>query len=864
MKHPRWTRIASFLMAICLMMTLIPVSAMAAEEENETIDFVLLVDCSNTMDENDPDELARDACKLFVDLIPIEDARVSIIAFGYEGGKAYKYSNFKTGDSQFFTDPYFVHQIASLEGQLSSEKKDAVKRSIDGLGDVDGQLTPIGAALAAGVDVLVEGGATDGNACVILMSDGEVTSRETKYNNSMLDQAIAEGKSHEWPIYCIEMDYFNRNEASGSEARALLNRIVTESGAGADGRMKVSSPAEVAEAFMKIFASVWKSNTKVIPQKIDENGVVELEFEVPKLASEVTVAISSSDEDRLEKVELIHEASGYAESFTGPKEEPNLIVTKEDSYISVKMICPPSGTWKVRAYGDANAEIVWYEGIQMEMNLNMVANPSNGDPDAMTKNDYVEVQAQYTYNDTYVRNDDIYLTTEANLVVTNDNGVTNQFKMDATMDGYTYKLPVSAIPSGGFTVQVLVEHTMFRSGREISNGVHFHSENLPLEYAGGDTNRSGYVNNQFDRIDLNSVFKNPDGDPVTYDVYCTSDRSVTFEYTVDDQGYLYLNTGMVPGTYEMEITAADPDMAEPLTHTFTLTVEDRAIQATQIPGQELWVDYFEFLFIRQEPTNLELDIDLGQYFTDPDGVELTFGGVNNDTAFVDAQLNGTVLHLVPTGEGETSISFQVNDGVSTIDARFDVKVVSGVAVYWKENWIYWAACAALILAIILFFIFKHSATSAKGKWSIRLEYQNNTVSVDGAVDFSTMSASKNAKKKGKNFFRLKDAVNDCRMFFWDESTASNWLDEFFMVPGSEQIEMHGVFLGTGFTLAKIPASQDIKVEVGGRPVSGKNVKARVKADNVRIALSKVDAMNIRQTLSICIEPYVEGSSDFNY
>lgn len=864
MRQTKWTRIAGFLLALCLVLSLIPAAAFAAEEEQtgETIDFVLVVDCSNTMDENDPDELARDACKMFVDLIPIEDARVSVIAFGYEGSDAYQYHSFEVKKGR---DANFVHEISKLEGQLSIEKKEQVKRAIDALGDVDGQLTPIGAALAAGMDVLLNNGATDGNACVILMTDGETTSTELAQNAEFMEQVPGIAKSHDWPVYCIEMDYWDNNEIAGSSARKLLNQIVTESGAGADGRMKVSSPAEVAEAFMKIFASVWGSQSKVIPQVLDENGVVELEFEIPKLASEATIAISSSAVDY---VELINEAQGYNRKFDDDVEEKNLIVTVEDSYISLKMICPTAGTWKVRAYGDPNAEIVWYEGIQMEMNLAMVANPSST-AEVLTKNDYINVEAKYTYNGNEVGNDDIYETTvdAAQLVVSNANGTTRQFDMEATKDGYTLKLPVSEVPSGQFTVQVLVEHTMFRSGRVVSNvSQTFASQNLPLEHnESAQVDRTGYVNSQFERIDLAQVFTNPDGDPITYTLSCTSDKSAVFEYTLEeDTDYLTIATGMVPGVYEMEITAADPDMNEPISHTFTLTVEDRAIEQTPIEEQELWVDYFEFLFIRQEPTNLTLDIDLNNYFTDPDGVELVYSNVNGDETFVQVERSGSVLHLVPVGEGETTVTVDVSDGVSTITAQIPVEVVSGVAVYWKENWIYWAICGAVILAVIFFFLFKHKATSVKGKWSIRLKQREVTVSVDGAVDFATLPASKKAKKKGKNAFRLKDAINDCRIFFDDERTASDWLDDYSSVKGYDQIELNGVFLGTGFVIQKLPGTEDVKVEIGGHTISGKNGKSRVKAEGVRIGLSRVNELNITETLDIFIEPYVEGSSDYDY
>ena len=158
MKRNKWTKIASLILAVCLLMTLIP-AAYAAEEvsENETVDFVLLIDYSNTMDANDREGLAVEACKMFLDLIPVEDARVSIIAFGYEGKEPFEYANYTVSKGR---DHFYVHEISKMEGQLASDKKDTIKVSLDNLSGSDGQKTTIGAALAAGMDTLMRNNAT--------------------------------------------------------------------------------------------------------------------------------------------------------------------------------------------------------------------------------------------------------------------------------------------------------------------------------------------------------------------------------------------------------------------------------------------------------------------------------------------------------------------------------------------------------------------------------------------------------------------------------------------------------------------------------------------------------------------------------
>ena len=77
-------RISCLLLALCLLASVV-MPAQAAEEKT-VVDFVLVLDCSNTMNRYDPEHLAATACKMFIDMIPIQDARVSVITFGYTGG----------------------------------------------------------------------------------------------------------------------------------------------------------------------------------------------------------------------------------------------------------------------------------------------------------------------------------------------------------------------------------------------------------------------------------------------------------------------------------------------------------------------------------------------------------------------------------------------------------------------------------------------------------------------------------------------------------------------------------------------------------------------------------------------------------
>ena len=53
-----------------------------AEEDNATIDFVLVIDCTGSLSDSDPYKWGVKAAQLFVETLPIKNVRVSVIAFG--------------------------------------------------------------------------------------------------------------------------------------------------------------------------------------------------------------------------------------------------------------------------------------------------------------------------------------------------------------------------------------------------------------------------------------------------------------------------------------------------------------------------------------------------------------------------------------------------------------------------------------------------------------------------------------------------------------------------------------------------------------------------------------------------------------
>lgn len=807
MKHNRWTRISCLLLALCLIAALFPISVTAAEDEQErdVVDFVLLVDCSGTMAENDKEGLAVEAVRLFMEMVPLVDARIAVVAFGYRG------NNCSVTHFEVNVDKDLVHVLSTLEGNLDKERKDEIEAAVGKavpMGTKDSQSkTPIGAALAVGVDMLLESGSVDGNACLILMSDGIHSSNYYPEDNELCTEATAVAKQHKWPIYCIELDYYNKNVA-GSEGRERLDTIVVDSGAGLEGCKKVRSSADIAEAFMAIKSLFWDEGEDPEPIKLDDNGVVEKVFTIDPLTSEANISISSG---KVTKIELVNEKQNISESYVRDTETERRVVTIRNSFTSVKMVCPAAGEWKVRVYGDPNATITWYAGSQNEMNLVMNA-VSDTSASVLTKNDTITVNARYTYNNIDVLNDDAYLSTPAQLIVMNKRtGESKTYEMGATKDGYSYSLDVGDAPgSGDISVMVKVTNSMFRSGSVASNSQDFSimDELATLVNPGVPVERTAYLNSTFDSIDLlKEVVSNPDGDTLSYDLSCVSDRNVTFQWEINENGYLTIQTGVEPGVYELELVISEAGMQQSqyLVQPITLTVENRPVEVTEISDQELWVDYINFLFIKQDPSNLEIHLDLSQYFSDPDGMGVTFGNVDtSESGIVEAELEGATLSLIPEEKGEVTVSFTVTDGVEEEEIEFKVKVISGVALYWKQYGLIWGIVVAAIVVTIIVVLSILKNKGVKGIWDITLS--ENMEELPPAQD---VEISSHISSMSKHKVYLHEIVGSVANMVTDEDL----VNKYFVGNGAEQIVFDGIYFGKGCVVTGLPKQESEQLRV---------------------------------------------------
>ena len=163
-------------------------------------------------------------------------------------------------------------------------------------------------------------------------------------------------------------------------------------------------------------------------------------------------------------------------------------------------------------------------------------------------------------------------------------------------------------------------------------------------------------------VDLSSYFSDPDGNPLTY----SATSSDTSKATVSVSGATVSITPVATGSATITVTATDNSNATATQDISVTVIANRApVRTATIPTQTVSL------------TASAVTVDLGSYFSDPDGNPLTYTATVSNTSRATVSVSGATLTITGVATGWTTITVTATDpSNASIQHTFYVSVVS--------------------------------------------------------------------------------------------------------------------------------------------------------------------------------------------
>jgi len=533
-------------------------------------------------------------------------------------------------------------------------------------------------------------------------------------------------------------------------------------------------------------------------------------FEVPVLAPEVTMNLYGPG---IETFSMEGPGGVLLDKVAvdSVKEQNSVRIYNDgDGYYVVKMLMPLDGKYTLTCHGKEGASVELFRMTPHDMmNVTMVSNPADTDT-VLHRNETINVQAYFSYNGEVFPHGTFYRENPdaAHLVVKMGGIEVGRFKMEASDRSYICEVPVNQIPTGDFILQVEINSVLFSNQTKRSGIVMLRSENLEATVSGqGAYTVSGHANGTI-ALDVSQFFNNPDGDKLDY-VLQFNDHPDWFTMV---SGGVAVAKGVQEGPWNVRVGAKDNDMADYVWYDgLTLQIGNGAPELDQkIKDVELWCDKYFF----QDDSHDSAVIVLSEHFSDPEDAGLTYSFNNFDASVLKMENANGTLTLLPGVKGEVTVVVTASDGVSQTSEEFGVKVVSGKAAFWRDNWIYFAIAGGILFVIAMVIIILLKNRGIKGTWEITLD-DNGDVTTIEKIDLVYTPHGRKSK------CLLKELMFDILPYTDDPEKWAVQLPGYFTGTGAENIVMKGVIRKQGCGVKQIPRSDKVKVALNGVTANGK-------------------------------------------
>lgn len=318
-------RLAFILLLLCCLLPSIAAAAAGTEgtQGKTGIDVVIVIDTSGSMKATDPDKIATDAAKLFIDMLEAEGSNVGLVPFSDELGT--------------------IYPMTELGGR---EDKEKLKKAIESLvitGDTD-----MGMAVKKGYQMLKDMPDTGNQKTLLFFTDGKIDlgSKRVRTDAISLEDVRETVKAAEEdgiPMYTLGLN------ANGSVDKLLLADMAEQTG----GRSYIVDTADsLPGIFNEIFADFISSNIVDLGEVVtDGKNYSEVPFTIPN-GSVLEANVILLTDKKLGEIK-VSDPSGKTVSEDGK----NLILTSSNQYHMVKLVRPEKGGWVLKVKGEKNLKI---------------------------------------------------------------------------------------------------------------------------------------------------------------------------------------------------------------------------------------------------------------------------------------------------------------------------------------------------------------------------------------------------------------------------------------------------------------------------------------------------------------------------
>lgn len=711
----------------------------AAEQTEEAVSFVLVMDESSSMSTSDREGYCQSAINMFIDMLPVENANVGVVGFGYNNpSTAYPFTGALAPSIAGHAN--YVRNVRGLTNLSDDSEKEKLISAVNNL-KWNGSQTLIDAGLLAGVDMLASSKTSPSRGCVIMLTDGDYTALAETGRDDETDLAagISYANKNSWPIYCIELDYANSESAIQSAHKYLTTQITDR----CEGETHpVKTAADVGTAFMQIIDSFYKTGL-YSHFTTDDKGYGSYSFTVPDLTSETNITINSNSIKGIqltngETVVTVGDYNNDGADDTSYNTN-DFIINSGKTYCNAKMIMPQAGEWTLSVLASANTMVAINNISFFDLKLDARIEPNGTTADTpLTREDEITAALALTYNGQKVQKRSLGQAKAAIHITNKTSGsVLNNVEMKWNQETDQFEGTVSVAdlkPMGQLAVWTEVA---FGNGNvQASAPVTIYTWNVPVTaVSDAGISVSGYVRTDLEPLKIEDLIVNPDGDPLEFKIVSDVENGNASVTLSQDKTALIIHTGDVVADYHGGLYVWDEDMGEAnaLELPFALTVLNHEMKMKQIDQQDMveqWIKEGGGSESALDAVDeLQISIDLNDFYSDEDQEKIRYTVKSGDETVVTCSEDGGILTLtgIKSAETEVTVSATDDDG-AVLEQSFSVKAAAKAdliealrrkeleSMIWKIGF----AVAGLLLLLIIIKIIKANIRF-RGRWEFKCD-----------------------------------------------------------------------------------------------------------------------------------------------